>query len=190
MGCYNAHIYQLSKIGKSSLLVESVFQLLRATLINTQFVASHEELLVPRDSSEEVEDLKAHYTLIKAKVSSFKRDYSGLHTRLDQVSHFLEEVNIHESPANLVGRITELEGFLEEEECGSHHIEITLVTSFSSAWEITTELEEKRVAQSKDLEALQEERASLHNQLLDLSNDGMKEVSLPQHLASVGIVCT
>lgn len=97
-----AHKRKLTKIRKSSLLVESTFQLLQAASLMTQFAASHEELLLPDTSSQEVESSKFHYTIVKAKVDRFKRDYSRLCCHLDQVSHFLEEVNLHGTPANFV----------------------------------------------------------------------------------------
>lgn len=96
----------------------------------TQLMASHEELLVPGASSQEFEDLKAHCTLTEAKVASFERDcfVYGLHSRLSQVSPFLEVMNLHGIPTTLVVRIVKLEGLLEEENRGSCQIELMLET--------------------------------------------------------------
>lgn len=47
----------------------------------------------------------------------------------------------------------------------------------SSALEVLKELEEKRVIQSIELEALQEECPDLNKNLLNLSDDGPKEAS-------------
>ncbi|CAI8584161.1 unnamed protein product [Vicia faba] len=71
----------------------------------TYFAVGHEELLVSEASSQEVKDSKAHYTLTNEKVSSFERDRSRLHIHLDQVSPFLEKVDLNESPTTLVGHI-------------------------------------------------------------------------------------
>lgn len=96
----------------------------------TQLMASHEELLVPGASSQEFEDLKAHCTLIEAKVANFEGDcfVYGLHSRLSQVFSFLEVVNLHGTPTTLVVRIVKLEGLLEEENRGSCQIELMLET--------------------------------------------------------------
>lgn len=46
-------------------------------------------------------DLKAQYVIAEEKFSIFERDFSGLCNRLDQMSHFLEEVKKLGSPATL-----------------------------------------------------------------------------------------
>lgn len=80
------------------------------TFLITLLVVSHEELLVPGASSQEVKSSKACYTLIE--VSSFESDCFGLLGRLDHLSPFLEEVDLYKFLTTLVGPIVELEGFL------------------------------------------------------------------------------
>lgn len=70
------------------------------------------------------------------------------------MSPFLEEVNLHGPPSTLVGLIFEIEGLLEEKKWGAHQAKLNLEASSSSAQEVLTELGEKKVFQSKDLEAL------------------------------------
>lgn len=63
--------------------------------------------------------MNARYTLVEAKVANFERDCFGLRFRLDQVSPFLEEVNLHMSPMSLVGYMMELEGMFKEDKSDS-----------------------------------------------------------------------
>lgn len=108
------------------------------------FATSHEELLIPNASSQEVKSLKARYTLTEVKVSIFERDCSGMCTLLDHVSSFLEKVNPRESLTNLTECITELEGLLKEEKRCSLEEELMLDASSSSTQAVMKELEEKK----------------------------------------------
>lgn len=56
------------------------------------FVDGHKELMFPDSSSKEVEGLKAHYKLAKPNMASFERGCSMLHSCLNGVSSFLDEV--------------------------------------------------------------------------------------------------
>lgn len=80
----------------------------------------HKELLAPDSYSQEVESLKAHYTLTKEKFSRFERDCYGRRSRLDQVSPFLEKANLHKSSSDLVVHIVELKGVIKEEKWDYH----------------------------------------------------------------------
>lgn len=52
---------------------------------------------------------------------------------MDQMSLFMEKVNLHGSPATLFVRVDDLKGLLEEEKKGSHKVELVLEASSSSA---------------------------------------------------------
>lgn len=66
-----------------------------------------------------------------------------MHNRLDEVSLFLEEVNLYGTSTTLSICIS-IEGLLKEEKHRSHQSELMLETSSFSACDITVELEEKR----------------------------------------------
>lgn len=88
---HQAHAFKLLKTGKSGLLVDSVFHLLRVASFMTLFVASHE-----------------------AKFSKFERECSRIRHRLDQMSPFLGEVKRVGSLTTLAFRMAELKGLLKE----------------------------------------------------------------------------
>lgn len=81
-------------------------------------------------SSRELKSLKAHYGLVKSKVTSFERDSSWMRHYFNQMSSFLEDVNMYSSLATLDDQVTDLKGLLEEWEKVS--LEVELMTKASS----------------------------------------------------------
>lgn len=117
--CVSTYDYsEVFQLSKSKLLTKSTYQVFHAVSLLNQLVVDHKELLFPDDSSQGVEDSKARYLLVEAKVASFERDCFGLHDRLDEDSSFLEEVKHCGTSVTLVGRIMELEKLLDEKKHG------------------------------------------------------------------------
>lgn len=111
-------ICQVSIIGKSNLLSESTYQVLRVVPILTQHTTGHTDLLFPHSSSREAVDSKAHYDLEEAKVVSFYKEYSMLCACLNIFSSLMIEVKQFGSSVTLAGRITKLEKLLKEKGWG------------------------------------------------------------------------
>lgn len=135
--------------------------------MNKLFIV-HKKLLFLHIFSQGAEDLKARYTLVEAKVVTFKMDYF----RLRKV------VELHRYPLTSVSRITELEKKLEEKKHGTYHMEIELKISSSASQNVMSKLGEKNTAQSKELGVLQEEHTTSRNKLQDISEDDLKEDAL------------
>lgn len=124
------HTCTLSKIGKYGLLAESSFHLLQATFLKAQFSFSHEELLLPGASSQEVESSKACYVLFVAKVANFIRLSSELRHCQNKMSSLMEKVSMPSSPAILVDRVTKIKGLLKKEKKGYLELELILEASY------------------------------------------------------------
>lgn len=84
---------------------------------------------------------------------------------------------MHGSPTTLDDQVAELEGLLEERKKGSREAKLMLEASFSSAQAVVTELEEEKVAHSRDLKAFQKKHTGLDKQLLDLSDDKLEDIA-------------
>lgn len=72
----------------------------------------------------------------EVKVASFKRNLSILHSRLDEVSYFLDEVKESRSPVALAGRINDLKKMFKEKNLDIHQMELKSKTSSSTTQSI------------------------------------------------------
>lgn len=110
----------------------------------TLVAVGHRELLAPNAPSQEVEYLKADYGLVDSKFTCYHGGSSKLNQCLNQMSPFLDEVDLHGFVATLGSRVAEIEALIEEENKGFHEVELALEASSLQALIARMEFEEEK----------------------------------------------